>query len=320
MLRVYSLLYIERLWNPNLSSDIVKQVPVATPVNYGTKTEIVEPVIAVSEDTINKQVIEENHVQEAEEAIEEVEIQTCDEPSYQQKAEIKQEELLGNDGPIALSEDEEEAVKEDIVEVQEEQEIAKEVESIKEVQEIDTESIQEIDVQSVQEVEPIEKAASIKEAESLHEIESIKEVESVKEVESIKEEEEEKVVSSLAIDTKQHYQINTILESPIEEEDLFSASAAADHSTSISSSSSILSPLTPSSVHSSGFLSPALVLQEEEEAFEKKVQALPPPQPRKRTTSLFRRETDKLNDRRKSLTKKLKRALTVKSENKRYSV
>ncbi|KAL9538891.1 hypothetical protein MBANPS3_010606 [Mucor bainieri] len=75
--------------------------------------------------------------------------------------------------------------------------------------------------------------------------------------------------------------------------------SADHHPTSISSSSSILPPLTPSSVHSIGG----------NDAFEKP-----------RTTSLIRRETQKINDRRKSLTKKIKRALTVKSENKRNSV
>ncbi|KAK4517654.1 alpha-1,4-glucan branching enzyme [Mucor velutinosus] len=78
------------------------------------------------------------------------------------------------------------------------------------------------------------------------------------------------------------------------------AERSADHApTSISSSSSILPPLTPSSVHSIGG----------NDAFEKP-----------RTTSLIRRETQKINDRRKSLTKKIKRVLTVKSENKRNSV
>lgn len=75
--------------------------------------------------------------------------------------------------------------------------------------------------------------------------------------------------------------------------------SADHHPTSISSSSSILPPLTPSSVHSIGA----------NDAFEKP-----------RTTSLIRRETQKINDRRKSLTKKIKRVLTVKSENKRNSV
>ncbi|GAN03287.1 hypothetical protein MAM1_0037d02739 [Mucor ambiguus] len=75
--------------------------------------------------------------------------------------------------------------------------------------------------------------------------------------------------------------------------------SADQHPTSISSSSSILPPLTPSSIHSIGG----------NDAFEKP-----------RTTSLIRRETQKINDRRKSLTKKIKRVLTVKSENKRNSV
>ncbi|CEP10160.1 hypothetical protein [Parasitella parasitica] len=76
---------------------------------------------------------------------------------------------------------------------------------------------------------------------------------------------------------------------------------SADLPTSISSSSSILPPLTPSSVHSIG-ASGAEV----------------PEKPR--TTSLIRRETQKLNDKRKSFTKKMKRVLTVKSDSKRNSV
>ena len=78
------------------------------------------------------------------------------------------------------------------------------------------------------------------------------------------------------------------------------AEKSADHPTSISSSSSILPPLTPSSVYSAGVAN---------DASEKP-----------KTTSLIRRDTQKMNDRRKSLTKKFKRALTVKSENKRKSV
>lgn len=111
---------------------------------------------------------------------------------------------------------------------------------------------------------------------------------------------DEKVVNSLAIDTKQiHPQDQT------EEEEFSASAAAADHPTSLSSSSSIVPPLTPSSIHS---------VHNHSDFADQNYQKRP------RTTSLIRRETNKFNDRRKSLTKKLKRALTVKTENKRNSV
>jgi hypothetical protein len=116
--------------------------------------------------------------------------------------------------------------------------------------------------------------------------------------ESVKEAQTEQAVNSLAIDTKR-----TQTEEEEEEEEDFSATAAVDHPTSLSSSSSIVPPLTPSSIHSVHNHSDFTDYQK-----------------RPRTTSLIRRETTKFNDRRKSLTKKLKRALTVKTENKRNSV
>lgn len=114
---------------------------------------------------------------------------------------------------------------------------------------------------------------------------------------SIEESEDEQIVSRLAIDTKQNHSQDQTEE--------FTASTATDHPTSISSSSSIVPPLTPSSVHS---------VHNNSDITEQT------PQKRPRNTSLIRRETHKFNDRRKSLTLKLKRALTVKAENKRDSV
>ncbi|EPB92679.1 hypothetical protein HMPREF1544_00408 [Mucor circinelloides 1006PhL] len=123
---------------------------------------------------------------------------------------------------------------------------------------------------------------------------------------------QEHIVNSLAIDTnnlQNHSSSSAAVDAQAEAQaeamsitttPVAVAERSADHHpTSISSSSSILPPLTPSSVHSIGA----------NDAFEKP-----------RTTSLIRRETQKINDRRKSLTKKLKRVLTVKSENKRNSV
>ncbi len=128
---------------------------------------------------------------------------------------------------------------------------------------------------------------------------------------------QEHIINSLAIDTNnlQDYSsssaaVDAQAKAQAEAMSITTASAvpvaaavversADHHPTSISSSSSIVPPLTPSSVHSIGG----------NDAFEKP-----------RTTSLIRRETQKINDRRKSLTKKIKRVLTVKSENKRNSV
>lgn len=98
---------------------------------------------------------------------------------------------------------------------------------------------------------------------------------------------DEDVVKSLTIDTQRKKP-----ESHIEIEELFEEPAAIATSLS-SNSSSLVPPATPDSIHS---------LKNE------KTSGTSP-----RTTSLIRRETTKLNDRRRSLTKKLKKALSVKT-------
>lgn len=98
---------------------------------------------------------------------------------------------------------------------------------------------------------------------------------------------DEEVVNSLTIDTHRKKP-----ESHIEIEELFEEPAAIATSLS-SNSSSLVPPATPDSIHS---------LKHE------KSSGTSP-----RTTSLIRRETTKLNDRRRSLTKKLKKALSVKT-------
>ncbi|KAI9484188.1 MAG: hypothetical protein EXX96DRAFT_561214 [Benjaminiella poitrasii] len=107
--------------------------------------------------------------------------------------------------------------------------------------------------------------------------------------------EEKSEVISLAIET------DTTESQKIEEEE--EALTAMNHATSLSSSSSTGPPLTPSSMHS---------IEDNQESSNSNNKP--------RTTSLIRRETSKFNERRRSLTKKLKRALTVKMTNKRNSV
>lgn len=108
---------------------------------------------------------------------------------------------------------------------------------------------------------------------------------------------DEDIVKSLIIDTQRKEP-----QSHIEIDELFEEPAAIAASLS-SASSSLVPPATPDSVHSM--------------KNEKSSSTSP------RTTSLIRRETTKLNDRRRSLTKKLKKALSVKTSgatNKRNSV
>ncbi|KAI8390343.1 hypothetical protein BD560DRAFT_485898 [Blakeslea trispora] len=308
MLRVYSVLYIEKLWNHNLSSDIVKQVPVKA--TY-TEREMVDPVsVSPIEETMDKQeqVLEE-----------EVEEEVVVEEEIVEECQSKEQEIVVEEIEIETTEEETiSAVKEKVTVPIPEESIVEAEQMVSEVSSLEEPVIEVAAVEAIQEQE--EEVMQVVDDELTIEIvqeainqDVMEEVIPIKQVE--KEEPVEKVVSSLAINTNRYNQISTILESPIE--DIYSA-GIADHSTSVSTTSSILSPLTPTSVQSSGFHSPSQVLEDIE--FEKKVQALPPPQPRKRTTSLFKRETDKINDKRKSLTKKLKRALTVKAENKRYSV
>jgi hypothetical protein len=102
------------------------------------------------------------------------------------------------------------------------------------------------------------------------------------------EEQDEEVVKSLGIENES---------SIIEEEEEHNQIA-----TSVSSASSIVPPSTPPSI-STFNMNEKLSSQ--------------PPSPR--ATSLLRRETTKLNDRRKSLTKKFKRVL-VRNNSKRLSV
>ncbi|KAI8642792.1 hypothetical protein BD408DRAFT_482501 [Parasitella parasitica] len=128
---------------------------------------------------------------------------------------------------------------------------------------------------------------------------------------AVSQRQEEYIIGSLTIDTNNLQgfsaaQAKAQAEAMSTTEELTTTPAAvteksADLPTSISSSSSILPPLTPSSIHSIG------------------VSATEAPE-KPRTTSLIRRETQKLNDRRKSFTKKMKRVLTVKSDSKRNSV
>ena len=129
-------------------------------------------------------------------------------------------------------------------------------------------------------------------------------------VDTLPQQQNEHIINSLTIDTNNlqdfsaHAKAQAQAEamSITEQESPVAAVAekSADHLTSISSSSSILPPLTPSSVYSAGIINNA--------------------SEKPKSTSLIRRETQKINDRRKSLTKKIKRVLTVKSENKRKSV
>ncbi|KAI9248139.1 hypothetical protein EDC94DRAFT_625235 [Helicostylum pulchrum] len=107
---------------------------------------------------------------------------------------------------------------------------------------------------------------------------------------------EEEQVKKEYVESPKEYQSSTF-KSELELEDEEEAAVA----TSLSSTSSIVPPSTP----------PSIITSTNYEKYSSP-----------RTTSLLRRETTKLNDRRKSLTQKLKRALTVKSSatNKRNSL
>lgn len=238
MLRVYSILYIEKLWNPSpTTTTILRQVPSTPSSVHITSTSLVEQEEAIVDEEQEEVLHVSPSRQITEQPEEEVEVEHEEEPA-------------GNDNEFGVVS----------------MEVISEEEEPLQTQEPEQEQVREVDGEGSKLDNRRDSKVSVDVSQAIA---------------------DEDVVKSLTIDTQRKKP-----ESHIEIEELFEEPAAIATSLS-SNSSSLVPPATPDSIHS---------LKNE------KTSGTSP-----RTTSLIRRETTKLNDRRRSLTKKLKKALSVKT-------
>lgn len=239
MLRVYSILYIEKLWNPSpTTTTLLRQVPSTPSSVHITSTSLVEQEEAIVDEEQEEVLHVSPSRQITEQPEEEVEVEHEEEPA-------------GNDNEFGV-------VSMEVISEEEEEPL--------QTQEPEQEQVREVDGEGSKLDNRRDSKVSVDVSQAIA---------------------DEDVVKSLTIDTQRKKP-----ESHIEIEELFEEPAAIATSLS-SNSSSLVPPATPDSIHS---------LKNE------KTSGTSP-----RTTSLIRRETTKLNDRRRSLTKKLKKALSVKT-------